>query len=499
MKSFIQILILSTAFWNAVESSAQHNHDYNWMFNQSRIDFSEDTVKIVEADNVVDIYISNATLSDSVGKFLGYTNGCYIANENYHIVDGSDSLNYNNYVFYEELCIDPGIGYINGYQGIVPVYYSDSIVLIHEKINFNEEDFFVFTQEFVFTSLKIEADSISMLSKEEFIVEDDSLGTGHLSAVKHENTNKWWILKHDLHSNCYYSILFDGILFNLERHDCLGFENTQGGDGGGGALFSPTGDKYARFNPEDALYIFDFSRESGELSNFRFIDIPKEGIFGGISFSPSGQFLYVSDRLHIRQYDVWTSDIAESEVVVAEYDGFIGNNIGQGTTFGQMQLAPDCRIYLNTGPALPYLHVIMKPDEKGIACDVRQHNITLPHPHIRSMPYFPNYRLGTDEPLCDSTKVIVLNGTTAPVSTVDLDAEVKVFPNPASTYLNILLEDNEMHTIKLFDIEGRLVLEEEIHGVEGVLDVRGARSGLYMLWIQHMKSGMMATERVVIE
>ena len=43
---------------------------------------------------------------------------------------------------------------------------------------------------------------------------------------------------------------------------------------------------------------------------------------------------------------------------------------------------------------LTLLHVIHYPDEPGLACEVEQYGVSLPYYHLRSMPNFPNYRLG---------------------------------------------------------------------------------------------------------
>ena len=49
------------------------------------------------------------------------------------------------------------------------------------------------------------------------------------------------------------------------------------------------------------------------------------------------------------------------------------------------------------------MHVIDRPNEKGMACNVRQHAIKLPRYNYRSMPHYPNYRLGpVDGSPCDT-------------------------------------------------------------------------------------------------
>ena len=112
--------------------------------------------------------------------------------------------------------------------------------------------------------------------------------------------------------------------------------------------------------------------------------------------------MYVSLCDSIVQYDLYSPDIFESEVTVAKYDGFIspGPDSVQNypTRFFQMQLAPNDKIYVNIPNVVSrFLHVIDQPNEKGIACNVLQHEIQLPYFNWVKMPNFPNYRLGALE------------------------------------------------------------------------------------------------------
>jgi len=494
------ILFFGLTSLMTLSSFAQSKYDYNWVFMKTKFSFHEDTVKVSFYDNPITLGFSNATFSDEEGHFLGYTNGCRIYNPDLTIVNGTDSLNYSNpsYV-YDDFCTEFHLGYQSGNHGMMTLPSDSSLFLFHEIVDFNfEDDFFGFAENIYFSELSNQENMLELVSLQNPILDKGVLGTGAMSAVKTADEAGWWIIKNDLHSNCYYSILFKEGIFIEEKYECIGNENSSGGNGGGEAVFSPQGDKYAKFSPGDALFLFDFDRETGELSNYKFIDIPQTGLFGGLSFSPSGQFLYVSDRLYIRQYDVWSSDIEGSEVVVAEYDGFIGNSLGQGTTFGQMQLAPDCRIYLNTSSSQEYMHVIMHPDRKGVGCDVKQHSIDIFFPNARSMPYFPNYRLGTDEPLCDSTKVIVLNGTLPPLGTTDLEGEIKTYPNPASDFINIVLYDRGNYEMNFLDLTGVIAYTYETKEDISTVDIRSLKSGIYILRIKDKDSGRTMVKKVVV-
>jgi hypothetical protein len=498
----IKILMVSICLLAYTTIFPQAQYDYNWALKNTIISFSGDTITIKEDIRIDHLLASNITFNTDDGKFIGYSNGCRIFDENSVVVEETDSLNFSDPSFvYEDFCLSQfHSGYQSGRQGLMILPSDSSLFLLHEITDLNlEGDFFGFTENVFFSELSFEHNLLELVSIQNPILEEGIIGIGAMSAVKTADNIGWWIIKNDLHSNCYYSILFDGTNFTEQELNCIGNDNTVSGNGGVAAVFSPDGEKYARFSPSAGLFLFNFDRSTGELSNYELIEIPQTGLSGGLSFSPSGQFLYVSDPLFIRQYDVWSEDVAESEVIVAEYDGFIGNSLGQGTTFAQMQLAPDCRIYINTGPNLSYMHIIMRPDEKGIACDVKQHSIDLPFPNSRNLPYFPNYRLDTDEPLCDSTKVIVLNGTMPPVATVDLQGEVKVFPNPASHFINVLLDKKGDYTMSIMDMAGLQVLAVETSQAEVTIDVRGLSVGIYVLQVLDSNTGKRMVKKVMVK
>ena len=142
----------------------------------------------------------------------------------------------------------------------------------------------------------------------------------------------------------------------------------------------------------------------------------------------------------------------------------------------------------------------MNPNEKGINCQVEQHSITLPDFHGESMPHFLNYRLGTDQPLCDSTKVVVLNGTTAPVSTVDpLDplAKINIWPNPSHDFINVLMDKHSSYHIQIVDALGHAVHTQEATQGEFLIDMRALANGIYFLKIVDQKNNKSFVEKVM--
>jgi hypothetical protein len=110
--------------------------------------------------------------------------------------------------------------------------------------------------------------------------------------------------------------------------------------------------------------------------------------------------MYFSATDTLFQYDLWAGDIEASKVVVGIYDGFIDPF---WTNFYLCQLAPDGKIYISSPNGVASLHVIEKPNEKGLACDFRQHAVHLGSYNGTGLPNNPNYRLGPLDGLpCDT-------------------------------------------------------------------------------------------------
>jgi PKD domain/Secretion system C-terminal sorting domain len=150
------------------------------------------------------------------------------------------------------------------------------------------------------------------------------------------------------------------------------------------------------------LYLYDFDRCDGTLSNLRyFADIDSmQGLVGGCAFSPNGRYLYYSFYEYVYQLDLEASDIWASRHLVAEHDGFAID--GFHTWFMHMQTGPDGRIYIFTPNTTEAMHVINRPNLPWDSCKLVQHELIFPVPYA-NYQNFPNFRLGAlDGSACDT-------------------------------------------------------------------------------------------------
>src|SRR5690606_13278633 len=188
------------------------------------------------------------------------------------------------------------------------------------------------------------------------------------------------------------------------------------------------GSRFAYFYAgPSGLEVFDFDRCTGLFSNPVYIPIVATGGACGVAFSPNSRFVYVSSSPYVYQIDASAADVSVRQVLVATGDVFFSPYPPFATRFDLAQLAPDGKVYIGTGNSTLHLHVIHNPDEPGLACNMEQHGVELPHFYVNSLPNHPNYHLGpVDGSVCDSL------GINTGISGAQMEAGVRAWPNPGN-------------------------------------------------------------------
>ena len=488
-------------------------HDNVWMFGYDSnllipgvegtlADFGENQINFTYIPTQTNIFSTNATISDSEGNLLFYTNGCHIADATHNIMENGEGLNPGE--VYNSKC---GSGssiphYTAGTQSCLILPRPGSVTqyfLFHKLLTYVYEPAFDGISTLLYSVVDVALnDNKGAVVEKNIPVIEDSLTYGQLSAVKHGNGEDWWVLTGGDNNNKYFTLLITEVGINNLFEQQIGDSTSHSGSRGGDAIFSPGGTKYVRYSAQDGVFLFDFDREEGVLSNFRHLPVPEieSVISGGVAISPNSRYLYVSHTVELYQYDLQAEDIEASKILIDTFDGF---QSPFGTLFYTMQLAPDCRIYMTSQNSVNVLHVINNPDEEGGNCNFDQHSVELPYNHGLSIPTFPNYRLGPlvegvdPDPPCE-----LVVGVEEPDQTVPHQNEkVYVFPNPATDYFKVVFEE-ELTTpaqVVLYDGLGRKVFGEKLEfGFrEFRLSLDGLRSGLFFYEVKRggkvMKSG----------
>jgi Secretion system C-terminal sorting domain len=495
MKYIICLIFLLLAF-----KSYSQKHDYNWMLGYDSqgfpegilFNFNKNPISIKTNAKPTNMYLTTSSYSDSQGTFWVYTDGCRIANYKDSIISDGDNINFGGPIF-RDFC-----GGNEGYpisQGALFLPHPDKnkrdsvVYLIHERIDNVSSDPLLWEAaivDFAYTEI-VRRPSLKqgfVAKKKNQILIKDTLSWGRITACKHSDGNSWWILKNKRYSNKYYTFLLDTSGFRLTSNQDIGNNTIRRGNGGGQACFTPNGEKYLSYSPHDGLFIFDFNRSTGNLSNFKLVKILLDSsLFGGVAVSPNNQFAYVSTAFKVYQYDLKSQDIKASEKIVAEYDGFLAPF---PTYFWSMQLGSDCRIYLLPFNGASVMHYIRYPNKEGIACEVVQHGITFPNgaSNSGSLPNFPNYRLGiTPTYPCDSTIKLATPTMDIKLPTVNF----LVYPNPANSEVSIKFEteNQKKGMISIINIMGQMMLRKPIDNEQLLkVDVSAFPNGIYTVLLR---------------
>lgn len=470
-------------------SAFTQKHDYNWMFETRwsdtlvllRFDQKPDVQKILSE---MQISISNATMSDKIGNFVFNTNGCYIQGPDFELMENGDNINPG-----ERHRANCSGGYRAGHQTILslPVPEVDTLFqLFHIRYDILTEPILLFRDELLSSMIANDKSRGRYLVtvKNKVHYNDQNIYAGVLTAVKHENTQDWWILNPMDSGRLYIRFLLKKDTIEGPFFQQIGDSASVDCQAGGGAQFSPDGEKYIKWCSDDGTFLFDFDRETGELSNFQRINNAVDSIlFGGIAVSPNSRFLYISTIVNLFQYDLWADDILGSEVLIDTYDGFLSPF---PCNFWAMQLGPDCKIYMASTSSCDHMGVIHRPNEKGLACDFEQHGLRISPGYAQHMPHFPNYRLGT-APVCDST----LSVSVVTIPFKEKPKELVLTPNPTSDVFEVHT-DLDFNMIRVIDVQGHVVAT----GQDATINISDQPSGVYVVQLIH-EDRVMGCGRVV--
>ena len=444
------------------------------------IDFGQGSVKFDTINRPMDFLGTVGSICDSAGNLLFCCNGEYVADKNDQKMPNGDSLNIAWGAY--------GYGYPVP-QGIIILQQPDTqniYYIFHICIEFNP----VWSTTQIKGSLWYSVVDMTLnnglgdvVIKNQRIIDGGLIPYSNLTACKHANGKDWWVVVPKKESNGYYKVLFNKKGVELAALQSVGDTIPEYHDGSGMSCFSPDGQKYAFYNTNTDLYLFDFNRCNGELYNFKHIPIHDTcdtyNCTTGIAFSPNSRFLYVSGYFYLYQIDLKPADTPYSIIKLAELDYQLDTNMYL-TAFCNPQLAFDKKIYISTSTSSTYYyHVISSPDEPGVDCGFVMRGLQLPRLGGNEIPHFPNYRLGpVSNEYCDSLSV----GTKNPVQ--NSSVAFSLWPNPAHSSFAFSRESAENEGIlRLFDANGRLYMTKTIsEGANNIqVDVSTLSPGSYVV------------------
>ena len=475
---------------------AQGKRDYIWLFGGSNnntdtnfyrsiLDFNEKPMKSMRLGIGHRIHQNNASICDKDGNLLMYTGGCNISDRLHRPMPNGKI---NEGVVWDFGCQRGDYAIHNGTVFVPKINDSQKYILFHKYEEFDPDPNLPGA-----TSTKLLYSIVDMalnngygdVTAKNQVVIEKHLSGADLTATRHSNNQNWWIVVPGRANDLYYSIQFTENGPQPFQTMQLGIPMQYLDDGGSQSCFSPDGTKYARMTPSTGLFLMDFNRSNGQLSNFRNVTTGSEtnDHSVGVAFSPNSRFVYLVYRFDLYQVDTWEKDVQASLVHIDSWDGYVDEGIW-AAGFDAAMLGPDCKIYIRTGTSNRVMHVIHNPNEKGKACNFEQHGNHLPAWNHASIPNFVNYRLGY-EPVCDST----LTRTWDIFSDFN---EAIGYPNPVQSIMNIefLNRKNLIQNISILDLNGQVVSKKSFldANFKETIDLSNLDAGIYLVKVTD-KSG----------
>ena len=456
--------------------------------NNCGIDFNSGSPDTFSITRNMDFFALNASICDTSGSLLFYTNGQYISNRNNDTLFNSQNFNPG---WLTNIYFPYGMGLPQGAFTIPRPNHYGQYYVFHESGELCDVSGRTVSQpthlscSMVDMSLDGGLGGIDPNFKNKFVI-NDTLIYGRMTGTRHANGRDWWVVVHRSDSDLYYKLLVtpDSIYGpypqNIGRQDHWEKFTQQ-------CTFSPDGSKYAMMLTVDTstLYniidLMDFDRCSGQFSNAREVIVPDSFLlYAGCSFSPNSRYLYISDQIEIYQYDTWDPFMNANVQLVAQWDSFVSP---LKTKFYFHSLAPDGRIYISTSEGSNVFHYIENPDLLGLACNVIQNSFFLPTVNNFCMPNAPNFSLGPlTGSLCDTINTVVEQ---TEISSPALNLTYQ------SAWQSVIVNASKLKgkniNVYLTDISGRILFVDEGKTIAGYftknIPMDNFTTGIYLVTI----------------
>ena len=442
--------------------------------------------------------MQSAIISDTLGNLLFYTNGQEIYNKNHQrmpngIINAGDVWNLN---FQNGQTL--GIGLCQSALALPMPNYPNLYKLFYVQVN-RIGNIYITNRVLTATvNMNTNNGLGSVINKDIPIWQNDTIDASLLTACRHANGRDWWIISHRFGLDTTYRFLLDPSGVHLKGKQHLQAHLPQDSSGySTHACFSPDGSKYAIYNVAYmGVYLYDFDRCTGELSNKKVLWRPLR--LGGLAFSPNSRYLYALDDVVVVQHDTDAPNINATLDTVGVRDTTVLSGGFYDVYFFLPQLAPDGKIYFNCAGSGTWLHTIENPDMGDDACDVNIGAVALPHWTFRTMPNFPNFRLGALRGSTCDTLGIEEGVTVGVGESPPKREEIKVFPNPASGILNVECADFQKKQLILTDVLGRVQKIVSLQSEQSNINTQNLPNGIYYLTLYDENNLIYATKLVVL-
>jgi hypothetical protein len=463
-------------------------------FRDQPYSFSTFHTPTVQGSVFFGIDIAPSVISTEQGELLYYSDGMDIRNRFHELVEnGGEMFNFQFANIWHGSMFLPLPG------------HPDSILFITQKWQLSGNADRCYDLNVSLIDSKANAGRGKVVDKNH-VFNQDTLACGAFHAVQHANGRDWWFLISDPYDNKWYSYLLttEGLIAQPEFQMNMPALTASWHQ----TSFSPDGNWFARyfyFYEGGFLDTYHFDRCTGQLSNFkRSLVKQPPNCWGGVAFSPSSKYLYVSAADSIFQYDMDVPDFESTKALVGAWDSLRVDMFPFDTSFQLLMprdffhanLAADGKIYIScSGQTSNYMHVTQKPDEKASNCQFEQRGLL--HPYIVgcTFPKMPHYRMGAlVGSICDTL--------TIQTSSPEHFSGFSLFPNPTSEVLFLEIHENtwvnhpkiDLHCL---DINGKAVLVQELSLTSSQVDIKHLPDGVYQVHFIG-QNGILSVQKLVV-
>jgi hypothetical protein len=510
-----------TVLTNANCNGISKNNAKHWYFgNQAAMKF-ENNIPVALTNSAMTQVEGVATMTDSNGNLLFYTNGITIFNKNHQTMVNGTGLTSNSSNT-QAAFIVPFPENPNKYYVITPGPYNYSIVDM---------------------TLDNGNGAVMATAKNISITTENSEKVAGLLAA---NQTDIWLITYgnSLSRFNVYKITPTGITTTpiiSQFAIASGFF--------GYMKISPDGTKIAMANFNESFHLYDFDVVTGLVTNQVVVPISVGG-FGsyGIEFSPNSNLIYVSDHRGANKVNQYSITLATPALISSSVVALAANL----QALGGIQLGPDNKIYVAKENS-PFLGVINNPDVLGAGCTYildgvnlsgKTSNLGLPgfvaSSLVENQPYLTSFLpisgeigqtvtiTGSDFSAIIANNSVSFNGVIATVlaatstsltvlvpvgattgtisiesgcnlvaSTNDftisnlnvnafLNNKLNIYPNPSNGMLHFdidrILEDANLQIV---DISGRIVFTNSNFNSNETINISFLKSGIYIVKVNH--------------
>ncbi|MBI2279725.1 MAG: T9SS type A sorting domain-containing protein [Bacteroidetes bacterium] len=417
-----------------------------------------------------------ASIADSLGTLLFYTNGRKLWNKNHSLMLNGDSLFGNFSSTQSSIIIPQPASSEYFYVFTVGDYFEDAL---KHGLSYSVVD------------ICLDNGFGSVMTNKKNVIVLDTIAE-KIAAVQHSNGVDYWVLTHKLYTDEFYAFLLtaNGISDTIVTHIGSIHSGAQGQ-----LKFSPDGNKIACGSSYLTYFLelFGFNNSNGIVSNYSPINIPINSRIYGVEFSPDNSKLYAN----YFSFSPVTQGIVQYDLNAGAGNiDSINNSMNIIHTYGGvsprgLQLAPDGKIYSVDVINRDYLVAINNPNNYGVLSNIQNNAVYLNGKYgSYCLPTFiANYDYSNTDYNC--------------INALDekghVDKQDLIFPNPFSfrvtLWIDKVLKDA---TLILYNSFGQQVRQvNNVSGQTVTLHRDNLPSGLYYIQLKQGNQTI-ATHKLII-